>query len=267
MSTSAPSSESSTRSRSVDAALAAAADAARAALVEQVDAAEVGEHLACHAEGERVATHVFACNRPGYRGWTWSVTVARASRQKAVTVDEVVLIPGDEAIVAPAWVPWRERVQPGDLSPGDLMPVDDDDPRLVPTWSFGETEELDDDARDQVRDVARELGYSRVRTLSVEGRDAAVQRWYAGPQGPAAPIAQAAPAGCSSCGFLVRLAGPLASTFGVCANGNANADGRVVSLDHGCGAHSEVRTPRRHLPAPLPDPVVDEITLEDLERF
>ena len=67
------------------------------------------------------------------RGWQWAVTVARASRQRQVTVDEVVLMPGDEAIVAPAWVPYKERVQPGDLSPGDLLPVDDDDPRLVPT--------------------------------------------------------------------------------------------------------------------------------------
>ena len=46
--------------------------------------------------------------------------------------------PGDEAIVAPAWVPYRERILPGDLSPGDLLPVSDEDPRLVPTYSFGD---------------------------------------------------------------------------------------------------------------------------------
>ena len=84
----------------------------------EVDAADVGEHLAARAEGDRVVTHLFDCARPGYVGWRWSVTVARASRQKAVTVDEIVLIPGDEAIVAPTWVPYRERIQPGDLSPG-----------------------------------------------------------------------------------------------------------------------------------------------------
>lgn len=269
MTTSAPFSEPATRTRAVDATLAGAADLARAVLLEQVGADEVGEHLACHAEGERVATHVFACRRGGYRGWTWSVTVARASRQRAVTVDEVVLIPGDEAIVAPPWVPWRERVRPGDLGPGDLLPVDEDDARLVPTYSFGDDplDDLDDEGRAQVRRVARELGLGRVRTLSPEGRDQAAQRWYDGPQGPQAPVAKAAPAPCTSCGFLVRLAGPLAETFGVCANANANSDGRVVSLDHGCGAHSEVQMPRRNLPAPLPDPVVDEITLEDLESF
>lgn len=265
----APFPEPSTRARPVDPTLADAVDLARSAVLDVAPALEVGEHLGCAPEADRVVSHVFACERPGYRGWRWSVTVARASRQRSVTVDEVVLIPGDESIVAPPWVPWRERVQPGDLSAGDVLPVDDDDPRLVPTYSFGDDplDEFDDDDRAQVRRVARELGLGRVRTLSVEGRDLAVQRWYAGEHGPDAAIAKAAPAPCTSCGFLVRLAGPLATTFGVCANGNANDDGRVVSLDHGCGAHSEAQMPRRNLPAPLPDPVIDEITLADLERF
>ncbi len=56
-----------------------------------------------------------------------------------------------------------------------------------------------------------------------------------------APLARSAPAPCGSCGFLLRLAGPLSGTFGVCANGDANDDGRVVAIDHGCGAHSEAR--------------------------
>ena len=87
-----------------DATLAAAVDAARAALLDDVDAADVGEHLGVVAEGDRVVTHLFACTRPGYEGWRWSVTVARAPRQKQVTVDEVVLVPGEDAIVAPVWV-------------------------------------------------------------------------------------------------------------------------------------------------------------------
>ena len=90
------------------------------------------------AEGERVVTHHFACSLPGYRGWRWSVTLTRAKREKVATVNEVVLLPGDESIVAPEWVPYSERIQPGDLSPGDLLPVEDEDPRLVPTYSFGD---------------------------------------------------------------------------------------------------------------------------------
>lgn len=249
-----------------DAAAVAAVDPARAALLEEVDAADVGEHLGHVVEGERVVTHLFACTRPGYVGWRWSVTVARASRQKHVTVDELVLIPGDEAIVAPPWVPYRERIKPGDLSPGDLLPVEDDDPRLVPTYLVGDgSVPADDDA--EVRAVADELGLGRVRTLSLEGRELAAQRWYDGDAGPESPLAQAAPDSCTTCGFLLRIAGPLSEMFGVCANGNANDDGRVVSFDHGCGAHSEVQLAKRHEPQPLPDPVVDTVSTDEYETF
>lgn len=250
-----------------DATLAAAVDAARTALLELVDAADVGDALGHEPEGDRVLTHYFACNRRGYRGWRWAVTVARAPRAKHVTVDEVVLLPGDEAIVAPEWLPYRDRIKPGDLSPGDLLPVEDDDPRLVPTYLIGEDDDLSAEDRAQVRQVAEELGLGRVRTLSVEGRELAAQRWYDGDAGPEAQIAQAAPATCTTCGFLVRLAGPLSEMFGVCANGNANDDGRVVSFDHGCGAHSEVQLTKKQQPVPLPDPVFDTITHDEIVSF
>lgn len=248
-----------------DAVAMAAVNVARDALLTDVDRADVGEHLGAEAEGERVVTHLFECRKPGYAGWRWSVTVVRASRQKVVTVAEVVLVPGAEAIVAPTWVPYRERIKPGDLSPGDLLPVADDDPRLVPTYSFGD-DPLDADARAQVRTVAKDLGLGRIRTLSREGHELAAQRWYDGDAGPDAPLAQSAPEPCSTCGFLLRISGSLAESFGVCANGDANDDGRVVAFTHGCGAHSEVRLAKRHEPLPLPEPVVDEFA-EDLELF
>jgi hypothetical protein len=240
-----------------------AVDAAREALLQLVGPGDVGEHLGHATEDERVTTHYFACIRTGYRGWRWSVTVARAARQKHVTVDEVVLLPGDDALVAPPWVPWRERIQPGDLGPGDLLPVEGDDPRLVPGY-LADDEEID---QESVRAVSDEVGLGRPRVLSLEGRDLAAQRWYVGSHGPEAPIAQSAPAPCGSCGFLMRLAGPLSQVFGVCANAYANDDGRVVSFDHGCGAHSEARLHKRNLPIPLPEPVLDTVGWEDLETF
>jgi hypothetical protein len=60
-----------------------------------------------------------------------------------------------------------------------------------------------------------------------------------------------------TCGFLVRLAGPLGRVFGVCANEYAPDDGRVVSLDHGCGAHSEATNPEGAYGAA--SPVIDEL--------
>lgn len=255
-----------TERRSSDPAVVAAVDEARAALLDDVGADDVGDHIGHLVEGPRVVTHLFVCTRRGYTGWQWAVTVTRASRQKRVTVDEVVLLPGPEAIVAPPWVPYRDRIKPGDLSPGDLLPVADDDPRLVPTYTFGD-DPLDSDAKAQIRTVAKDLGLGRVRTLSPEGRDLAAQRWYDGDGGPNSPLAKSAPEPCTTCGFLVRLAGPLSEMFGVCANGDANDDGRVVSFDHGCGAHSEVRLSKRHAPLPPAPPVLDNISREDLEYF
>lgn len=252
-----------------DSVLVAAVDAARAALVADVLPAEVGEHLGHQVEGDRVVSHFFSCTLPGYRGWRWSVTMTRASRQKTVTVDEIVLIPSTESITAPQWVPYRERIRPGDLSPGDLLPVEDDDARLVPTYLVGDdtVDPLDEQEQAQIRRVADDLGLGRVRTLSVEGLDAAAERWYDGDGGPDAPIARSAPASCHSCGFLLRLSGSLSRTFGVCANGDANDDGRVVAMGHGCGAHSEAQLSKKQQPVPLPDHVFDTVSTDDLENF
>ena len=250
-----------------DAVCVAAVDVARDALTETVAADDVGEHLGHVVEGDRVVSHVFACSRPAYRGWEWSVVVTRASRQRTVTVNEIILLPGEAAVVAPPWVPYRERVRPGDVGPGDLLPAEQDDPRLVPAWFAGDerTEPLRDDS--SVRPVADELGLGRVRVLSLEGRDQASTRWYQGDRGPRATVAQGAPADCASCGFLVRVAGPLGTVFGLCANEVAVDDGQVVSLDHGCGAHSEANPVAVSLPQGLPEPVLDTVSFDDLESF
>jgi len=249
----------------LDEVAAGAVERAREALVEEVGAEAVGEHRQARAEGTGLVTHLFDCRLAGYPGWRWAVTVVHVPDQ-AVTVDEVVLLPGERAILAPAWVPWRERIKPGDLSPGDILPTDEDDARLAPAYLTGDPgDEVVD--KDTVRQLTGELGLGRSRVLSLEGRDLAAQRWYDGDRGPDVPLAQSAPGRCGSCGFLVRLSGPLATVFGVCANEFANDDGRVVSLDHGCGAHSEAQLRKKQLPPPLPDPVFDTITPDDLENF
>jgi hypothetical protein len=275
------------RSKEPDDACAQAVDLARGAAEEMAGAGRVGEHLGITADGDRLVTHRFRCLDPAYRGWCWAVTVTRASRAKNVTVDESVLVPGDEAILAPDWVPWRERVLPGDLGVGDLLPAPLDDARLVPAaslegddgvadwgetaWAMPGTEPEDlvpvpsaepladgpDDATDSATDLTGAAALvaatgadgtaaggigdrpPRARVLSAIGRDDTALRWYTSEHGPKTPLASAAPGLCSGCGFFVRLGGPLGRVFGVCANEYAPDDGRVVSLDHGCGAHSE----------------------------
>ncbi|WP_300343597.1 DUF3027 domain-containing protein [Nesterenkonia sp.] len=93
-----------------DALLAEAVEEARAALIEIAPREQIGEHLRAEAEGDRLVTHRFAASQPGYRGWEWFVTLARAPRSKKVTVCELGLLPGEGALLAPEWVPWSERV-------------------------------------------------------------------------------------------------------------------------------------------------------------
>jgi len=212
------------------------------------------------AEGERIVTHLFDCADQAYTGWRWAVTVVRAPRAKAVTVSETVLLPGVDALLAPGWVPWHDRVRPGDLGVGDLMPAAPDDERLVPLVMM----EGDDAVTDWYSDVEDEgpaeqtdlpaLGRSRV--LSVLGREEASERWYSSDHGPRTPLAHAAPAHCVSCGFFVPLSGELGQLFGACANEYAPDDGGVVSADHGCGAHSESMIST--VAARVSVPVIDE---------
>ena len=161
-----------------DAACADAVDLARKAAVEVAGSA-VGDHLGVEVESgdPKVVTHSFASTEKAYSGWRWAVTVVRAEGADEVTVDEVVLLPGAGALLAPEWVPWADRIQPGDLSPGDLLPPPKDDPRLVPSYA-------DVDAERMPFDLHREMGLGRPRVLSLDGRADAAERWYEGPAGP-----------------------------------------------------------------------------------
>jgi len=235
------------RSKEPDQAAAEAVDLARAAAVAVAGASRVGEHLGVQAEGERVVTHQFDCLDQAYAGWQWAVTVARAPRSKMVTVDETVLLPGPAALLAPPWVPWQDRLRPGDLGVGDLLPAPPDDERLVPLVTL-EGEDAVTDWYHDGEDAGDEQGPAepaelpapgRSRVLSAIGRESASARWYSSEHGPRTPLAHAAPAHCISCGFFVPLSGELGRLFGACANAYAPDDGRVVSADHGCGAHSE----------------------------
>ncbi|MER5885129.1 DUF3027 domain-containing protein [Streptomyces sp. NPDC001941] len=287
-----------TRSRTPDRLCAEAVDLAREAAEEAAAPGVVGEHVEVVAEGDRVVTHFFECKEPGYRGWRWGVTVARASRSKLVTLDESVLLPGPDALLAPEWVPWSERLRPGDMGPGDLLPTEADDLRLEPGWS-GEDEAPPNSvvsreaveaadaaaavgvdvaegapapaedapaelvtpapARGAITAVAEELGMRRARVLSRYGLHVAADRWEEA-YGAKTPMAQAAPASCVSCAFLVPLAGSLKQAFGVCANEFGPADGRVVSLTYGCGGHSEAAVMPK--PSGPSEPVMDSMTAD-----
>lgn len=208
--------------------------AREAALAEAEYATQVGDFVSVEYDDEnRIATYLFVADIAGYLGWRWAITIAKVDEDTAATICDVVVLPGPDSLIAPDHIPYRERILPEDITPGVIVPSLTDDTRLVPGISaLPQDEDLD---ATQIFD----LGLMRPRVLSIEGRDQASKRWYASDRGPATPLAEQAPKPCYSCGFFVPLAGSLKSSFGVCANAIAPDDARVVSVDHGCGAHSE----------------------------
>lgn len=222
------------RPPALEALLLGAVEAARGAIEEFSGADAVGEYLGAVFDDQTAATHRFLACQPGYQGWQWAVVVAAYPGADHVTISEVVLVPGPTALLAPQWVPWDERVQPGDLSPGDLLATPPDDPRLVPGHMSSGDPELDE--------LAGEIGLGRKRVLSREGRLDAAERWHEGDYGPGSAMARATRRVCRECGFYVQLSGSLGTLFGVCCN-EMSADGRVVEGGYGCGAHSDTPVP------------------------
>lgn len=237
---------------------------AREAAEQEGGADAVGAHLRVESAGDFLVTHVFECRLPGYRGWYWKVDIVRAPGDATPpTVNEAVLMPGEGALIAPPWVPWAQRLRSGDLVAGVAVATDPDDPRLAPGWS-GEDDLAGPLEEGPLHPVNWEPGFGRARVPSRQGRREAAARWYAGEHGPRSVMAKSAAGHCGTCGWLLLIGGPLGQAFGICTHMLSPADGRVVSFDHGCGAHSEAQ-PKAKSSAPRVAPVVDSYSDDSLD--
>ena len=272
--------------------------ARRVALSVAADSDEVGELVGRTLIGDGVWDYRFASAIKGYEGWQWSVTLYRDEEADTWTVDESSLVPTDAALQPPAWVPWKDRLLPSDLSVTDVMGTEPDDPRLTagykPAQASHQNSEVqqnpednnsedneegqkesasvdadgvvfrlvgrpgeEKDAQEQEPKDQASLGaqtssadldeavdrfaLSRRHVMTAEARTATAKRWYEGQHGPKSLSTRTAKGkACETCGFMIPLAGDLGTMFGVCANRWSPDDGRVVSLDHGCGEHSEI---------------------------
>lgn len=230
---------------------------ARAAIIETAgDEHSVGSLRGVVEIGDGLVSVRYECLLPGYFGWDWTVDIAVVDG--AATVCESALLPGEQALLAPEWVPWSDRVRPGDLEPGMVLPYLADDERLVPGYTATGDEDAD-------RMAIFEFGLGRERVLAPEAREAVADRWYRGSHGPSATLAVAAAAPCSTCAFWVPISGSFRTLFGACANEWSPSDGRVVSVDHGCGAHSQTEAERRLSEWPGHDPVIDSGAVDALD--
>ena len=246
---------------------------------------QVGRLTRSIDEDDHVTDFRFESKKRGYEGWEWSVTLYHDTDIDEWTVNESSLVPTDQALMPPAWVPWKDRLLPTDLSVTDSIGTEPDDSRLedgfrrtepsaaapTPDADQAQAKEQSEDGRTQaeddvsvqtgdttdnpedasvtsaqdLEDSVEEFMLSRRHVLSPLGRDQTAKRWYEGPHGPKALSTKTAAGNlCSTCGFFVPLKGDFDRMFGVCANKWSPDDGRVVSLDHGCGEHSEIDPPQ-----------------------
>ena len=216
---------------------------------------QVGDFVEAIDLGDDVTDFRFETRVRGYEGWQWSVTLYHDVELDHWTVNESSLVPTDKALRPPAWIPWKDRLEPTDLAVTDSIGTEPDDPRLeegfratdagegapVETPEMSETSET---SKEDVEDAVEEFELSRRHVLTPLGRAQTAKRWYEGPRGPKSLSTKTADGNpCSTCGFFIPLKGELNLLFGVCANKWSPDDGRVVSVDHGCGEHSEIEPP------------------------
>jgi len=131
-----------------DAVLAAAVDFARAAVEGIAPAEQIGQHIGAKSEGDRVVTHLFESRLAGYQGWQWYAVLTRNSRSKVITVNELGLVPSEDSILAPEWVPWAERVRPEDAQENEQdaeAPVVDADAQDTALAGFDDGAAVSDD--------------------------------------------------------------------------------------------------------------------------
>ena len=146
---------------------------ARTAVLEIVGSDQVGD-LASEAQTDGGWLVEFASTHPGYVGWRWCCALSG----DPATVDEVWMQPAEGALIAAAWQPWSERVLPGDLAPGDVLPTDPDDPRLMAGYAQLDEVEL----VEPLSPPQWSIGLGRERVLSPLGIDDAVDRWRRWPR-------------------------------------------------------------------------------------
>ena len=104
---------------------------ARAVLLEVADESDqVGDFVTSYDLEDHVTDFRFAANIRGYEGWQWSVTLYHDEEIDSWTVNESSLIPTEDALMPPKWIPWKDRLEPTDLAPTDSIGTDPDDERI-----------------------------------------------------------------------------------------------------------------------------------------
>lgn len=224
----------------------------------------VGAYCGSIIENADTVTHQFISNHIAYPDWNWNVTISKVDPNDSITIIESKLLPKQNAFLAPKWIEYKDRLRVFDITETDEFAYESDDLRIENTFDNSNDNSVHDadsadnsdnadsaDNSDQnIKDMINllknedvktvsKLAFERNRVLNAYGKQDLSYRWYEGSHGPKTASSRISQASCNSCAFYISLQGDMGQMFGVCANAWSRDDGSVVSLDHGCGMHSE----------------------------
>ena len=211
---------------------------------------QVGDFVEAIDLGDNVTDFRFESRVRGYEGWQWSVTLYHDVELDHWTVNESSLVPTDKALRPPKWIQDAETSDDTEDKPSvadetvQEPAMDGNASDESEKTDVSEDSEQPVTSEEDVEEAVEEFDLSRRHVLTPLGRSQTAKRWYEGPHGPKSLSTKTADGNpCSTCGFFIPLKGELNLLFGVCANKWSPDDGRVVSIDHGCGEHSEIDPP------------------------
>lgn len=285
----------------------------------------VGDFVTAIDLGDNVTDYRFECTMRGYEGWQWSVTLYHDEEAERWTINESTLVPTEDSLLPPVWIPWKDRLKPSDLSVTDSIGTEENDSRLEngvsevddksevednsensdseasennvtsentaadadeasdtyvaneASKSSEESEESKEseesessesyESNEDFEDAVEAFHLSRRKVMTAEAIAQTAKRWYSGQHGPKSLSTRIAEGNaCSTCGFMIPLAGALGNMFGVCANAWSPDDGKVVSLDHGCGEHSDIEPPEPSQIWIQSEPAYDDYHIDVIEQ-
>ena len=143
-------------------------EVARAAATQNAGEKAVSNFVELIDEGDGAYSFVFEAKLEGYQGWLWSVTLFD-SGDESPTISEVVLLPGEQALLAPAWVPWSER-----LADWKALQVELEAQAALEALEAGEsTEDDDDDEDDDLDEIEEDEDGEAAESEDVEPEDSA----------------------------------------------------------------------------------------------
>lgn len=291
----------------------------------------VGDFVTAIDLGDNVTDYRFECTMRGYEGWQWSVTLYHDEEAERWTINESTLVPTEDSLLPPVWIPWKDRLKPSDLSVTDSIGTEENDSRLEngvsevedkseleyksensdseasensvtsentdaadananeaneaskateAAKSSEESKESEEsegskesessesyESNEDFEDAVEAFHLSRRKVMTAEAIAQTAKRWYSGQHGPKSLSTRIAEGNaCSTCGFMIPLAGALGNMFGVCANAWSPDDGKVVSLDHGCGEHSDIEPPEPSQIWIQSEPAYDDYHIDVIEQ-